>query len=130
MPLYIYEHPTTGETKEVIQSVHDKHEYLEDGISWNRVFTKPNASVSSLIQDPFSSKEFVEKTANKKGTVGDLMNYSREFSEARENKAGVDPTKQQYYKDWQNKRKGKLHPTIRKQKTKERLGKLGVDVSD
>ena len=35
MPLYTYIHPETKETLDVVQSVHDKHIYIDaKGIEW------------------------------------------------------------------------------------------------
>ena len=49
----------------------------------------------SASDDPFSANNYVEKTANMKGTVGDLLDYSAELSERRaEVNGGVDPVKQ------------------------------------
>jgi hypothetical protein len=87
--IYIYEHPFEGRQVEVSQGMNEVHEYFEDGVKWNRVFTVPNATVDAKI-DPFSSKAFLEKT-NKKGSMGDLIDRSKEMSEKRKEKAGYDP---------------------------------------
>jgi hypothetical protein len=91
----------------------DKHEYFGengDENSWKRVFTVPNASIDSQV-DPFSSKDFVNKTNNKKGTYGDLLDRSKEMSEKRAQIAGgVDPVKEKYYQDYSKARKGAKHP--------------------
>lgn len=110
MGMYIFEHPKTGKTVEIYQSVHDKHEYIDaKGIKWNRVYTVPQASIDSQI-DPFSSKQFTEKTANKAGTVGDLWTRSAELSEKREKIAGKDAVKEKWFKNWSKERNGKKHP--------------------
>ena len=41
MPIYLYQNPKTGKVKEIVQSVHDTHEYSEDGIKWDRIFRNP-----------------------------------------------------------------------------------------
>lgn len=110
MPLYIYQNPKTQEVKEIVQSVHDKHEYSENGIKWNRVFTVPQVGIDSKLDASSTEKDFVEKTKNKKGKVGDLWDRSRELSEKREKLYGKDPVKEKYFKDWSSKRKGKKHP--------------------
>jgi len=68
MPIYIYHNIETDEYREIVQSMKEDHAYFgEDGSesSWTRVFTIPNASIDSQI-DPFSSKQFVDKTQNKR----------------------------------------------------------------
>ena len=82
MPIYIYKHPSEEIYREVLQSMNDVHEYFEDGTQWNRVFLVPNASIDSSI-NPYSQNDFVNKTANKKGTMGDLMDLSAELSAKR-----------------------------------------------
>lgn len=110
MPIYLYEHPRTKEIKEIVQSVHDKHEYIESGIKWNRVFTIPQVGIDSKLDSYSTEKDFVEKTKNKKDSVGDLWDRSRELSEKRKKIYGKDPVKEKYFKDWSKKRKGKKHP--------------------
>ena len=110
MPIYIYKHPDEEEYIEVLQTMAQDHEYFDsDGLEWKRVFTVPNASIDSQI-DPYSKKDFVDKTANKKGTFGDMMDHSKEMSQMRaESNGGVDPVKEKYYKDYSSKRKGAKH---------------------
>jgi len=113
MPIYIYHNEQNDEYREIFQSMEDKHEYFGengDENSWKRVFTVPNASIDSQV-DPFSSKDFVNKTNNKKGTYGDLLDRSKEMSEKRAQIAGgVDPVKEKYYQDYSKARKGAKHP--------------------
>lgn len=101
MPIYIFKNPKTSETIEVFQNVNDEHIYLDgDGLSYERVYTSPNVSVDSQI-DPFSSKDFIEKTRNKKGTIGDLWDKSKELSEKR---GGLnDPVKNKFFSDYEKK---------------------------
>jgi len=110
MPIYIYRHPEEEKYIEVLQTMMEDHVYSDpDGLEWKRIFTVPNASIDSQI-DPYSQKEFVNKTENKKGTVGDMMDYSKEMSQMRaESNGGVDPVKDKYYKDYSSKRKGAKH---------------------
>lgn len=125
MPIFLYSHPDTGEVKEIIQSVHDKHEYFENGVKFNRVFTVPTASIDNKWNE-FSSKDFAEKTAKKKGTIGDLWEKSQELSLKREKLVGKDTIKEQFYKDYSKERNNHDHPDIKKQKMKKTLDKLGV----
>lgn len=108
MPLYLYSHPETGETKEIIQSMKEDHVYFEDGIQWKRIFTVPTASIDTKI-DPFSQRQFIEKTGNKKGTVGNMMDLSAELSQKREQLNGKeDPIKRKHFSDYE-KKVGKKH---------------------
>lgn len=110
MPIYLYQNPQTEEIKEIFQSINDIHEYFENGLKWNRVFTVPNASVDTQ-QDPFSSKQYIDSTQNKKGTYGDLLNKSAELSEQRAKlNGGVDPIKEKFYSDYSKNRRGAKHP--------------------
>jgi hypothetical protein len=114
MPCYVFEHPKTGEQKEIIQSVKDKHSYVdEEGVKWNRVWFVPNASIDSQL-DVNNPRQFVEKTRDQKGTMGDLFDQAKEASEKREQKLGYDPVKKKYYEEWSKKRGGKKHPNSHK----------------
>ena len=108
MPIYIYKHPEEELYEEVVQGMNDPHVFSKDGVEWQRVFLSPNASISSN-DDPFNSNNFVEKTANMKGTLGDMMDYSAELSEKRaEKRGGEDPLKKKMFSDYE-KRVGKKH---------------------
>tara|TARA_Y100000310_G_scaffold315080_1_gene365233 strand:+ start:1345 stop:1686 length:342 start_codon:yes stop_codon:yes gene_type:complete len=106
MPEYLYENPDTGEKVSVWQSVHEEHAYEIDGVTFDRVYTIPNASIDTKI-NPNSEKEFREKA---KGTVGDIWDQSAEASEKRVEQHGEDPVKKQFFKDYSAKRKGAKHP--------------------
>jgi hypothetical protein len=111
MPLYLYQSPKTGKIKEIIQSVHDTHEYFEDGVKWNRIFTAPEVNTFDKLGAESTSKQFAELTGKQKGTMGDLWDRSQELSDKRKKLyGGEDPVKKKYYKDWSKKRKGKVHP--------------------
>ena len=114
MPEYLYQHPSTGETISIIQSIHDDHEYIDKKkIKWNRVYTIPQMGVDTKMDGSMDSKKFAEMTGNKKGTMGDLFDQSKELSEARKKiHGGKDPVKQKYWKEWSKKRKGKKHPEM------------------
>lgn len=109
MGMYIYESPE-GEVKEVFQKMDELHVYAENGVEWKRVFVNPTASVDTKI-DPFSSKDFTEKTGKKKGTMGNLFDASKEASMKREEVMGKDPVKEKFLKDYSDKRGGKAHPS-------------------
>ena len=130
MALYLFVHPITGETKEVVQAMNDEHVYIDEhGVKWNREFTKPTAAVDTKI-NPFDSKDFVEKTRNKRGTVGDLFDQSKDLSIQRQDKDGVDKISEKHMADWSKRRKGKLHPEVRKKHSLEKLKNMGVSVED
>ncbi len=109
MPIYVYENPETGEIVEVIQKMSDKHEYVDDsGVKYRRVFLPANTQIDGDI-DELSAKDFVEKTRNKSGTIGDLWDMSKELSEKRKKKHGKDPILQKYYKNYSKERNGMKH---------------------
>lgn len=108
MPLYTFEHPTTGEQQDIIFSINDDKIFVdESGIKWNRIFLAPNVSVDAGI-DPFSKNQFLDKT-NKQGTVGEIMDISREMSDKRKSKLGYDPIQKEYFKKYSEKRSGTKH---------------------
>ena len=110
MPIYVYKHPEQEEYIEVLQGMNDEHVYEQDGLAWERVFLAPNASIDSDV-DPFNGRQFVDTTAAKKGTMGDMMDYSKELSMKRASKSGgVDPVKEKYYKKYSDERNGTKHP--------------------
>lgn len=113
MPVYTYKRKSTDEHCDVFQSMNDKHEYFGengDEDDWIRVFYSPCASIDSQI-DPFSSKQFAEKTGTKKGTYGDLLDRSAEMSNRRAELAGgKDPVKEKYFENYSKERKGAKHP--------------------
>lgn len=119
MPLYTYENPNTGETIDVLQSMSEKHQYIDqEGLEWKRVFQVPNASVDSQI-DPNNPVAFIDATKNKKGTYGDLIDKSAELSEKRSKQyGGKDPVKEKFFKDYKDK-VGKDHVEVHKKKSYE-----------
>lgn len=126
MPIYKYRHPETNEIVELIQSVHDKHEFFDEfGLKWFREFTIPQAATNTDIS-PFDQKAFTEKTGKMKGTWGDLERMSAEMSAKRAAKNnGIDPVKEKYFES-QKKLTGLEHPEVKKRKAKEELAKKGV----
>lgn len=63
-----------------------------DGKKWKRIIIEPpRAQVDSISKiNPDSAEDFVKKTANHKGTYGDLLDLSKELSEQRAEKHGRD----------------------------------------
>lgn len=111
MPEYLYEHPKNGKIISIIQSIHDKHEYIDDsGVKWNRVFTAPELNTEGSLKTDCTAQQFSDYVGKKKGTIGDLFDRSKELSEKRQKVLGKDPLKEKYYKNWSKKRKGKRHP--------------------
>lgn len=115
MPTYIYEHPETKQQIEVVQSMNDEHIYIDEGgLKWNRVFLSSELNTEGSI-NPWSNKDFIDKTSNTKGTYGDLLDRSAELSHARaDQNGGVDPIKKKYFEDYSKKRGGAKHPQDRK----------------
>ena len=127
MPIYVYKHPDEEEYREVLQGMNDEHSHEEDGVKWERVFFAPNAAVDSDI-DPFNNQSFIDATYNKKGSYGDMIDYSHEQSERRAaQRGGVDPIKQQYYKKYAEERGGKRHPDELKKTYESKNVKVDYD---
>ena len=109
MPIYQFAHPEYGIIIELVQSMKEAHIYIdEEGVEWKRVWSTPNTSIDTQI-DPFSSEEFVKKTAKEGMTAGDMMDLSKELSEKRENLSGKDKVRDNYFKSYSKKRKGMKH---------------------
>jgi hypothetical protein len=110
--------------------MNDAHVYIdENGIEYKRIFFSPNVSIDSNI-DAFSSVDFVEKTKNKKGTIGDLFDKSRELSEKRGGTLN-DPVLKKYY-DSYSKENGVKHARQISQEnlsnSKNKLKKFGISI--
>jgi hypothetical protein len=124
--IYTYKHPKKEEYVEIVQSMFDTHEYSKDGVKWIRVFDAPQLSIDTNINE-FSESDFVNKTKQKKGTVGDLMDLSKELSEKRTAKAGNDSVQKEFFKEYKKKRKGTTHPNDPSRMDK--LNKLGASAT-
>ena len=59
--------------------------------------------------DPYSQKQFVEKTEGKGMKLGDLWDESARMSKIRAKRSGTDPIKDKYLKNYRQKRKGTKH---------------------
>lgn len=128
MPNYLFEHPETGEQAEVFQSINEEHRFIDNnGIEWRRVFVNPQVSIDTQF-DPLSSKDFVEKTRNKRGTLGEIWNKSKELGEKRKEIVGKDMIAEKYYQNYSSARRGKKHDDIRKEESINKLNKMGVDI--
>jgi hypothetical protein len=110
MPIYTFINKLTGETKDVVQKMNEHHIYSEGGVVWDRIFDVPEANIAASI-DPFSSRDFIQKTKERSGTIGDLWDQSAELSEkrARIMGTGVDPVKEKAVSSYEKKTK-KPHP--------------------
>lgn len=128
MPSYIFENPQTGEQTEIIQGINEDHRFVDNnGTEWRRIFVNPNVSTDTQF-NPLSSKDFVEKTRNKKGSLGEIWDKSKELSEKRKEITGEDGVLKNYYKKYSEQRRGKLHDDVRKQNAAAKLNKLGVEI--
>ena len=130
MPVYIFQ--KDKKIVEIILGMNDPKVYFgEDGKEegWERVWTNPNASIDSQW-DADSSADFINKSNNKKGSYGDLLDKSKELSEKREKKYGIDPQKEKYLNDWSKQRKGKKHPEKLKKEAREIARKNGLTITD
>lgn len=114
MPLYIFRHPISGDTIEVVQRMKEEHIFIdEDGVSWERVFTKPQSSMDTKIEAN-SSEEFVKKTRGKNYSLGELWDKSAELSDKRSGMSGKDEVKNKSEQAYVEKT-GKPHPHAKKQ---------------
>jgi hypothetical protein len=109
MPLYLFQNPKTEEIKEVFQSMNEVHLYYEDSLQWNRVFTKPTASIDTRI-DPNNPRDFIEKTKKKNMSIGNMWDESAVLSEQRAKATGRDEIKEIEIKKYEAKTK-KKHPS-------------------
>ena len=104
MPIYLYKNPVTGKVKEIVQRMNEAHVYEEDGVRFERLFTIPSASIDQNID---TAQKFVEKTANMRGTLGEIWDYSQELSDKRaKDNGGVDPMREKAENNYSKKRKG------------------------
>lgn len=128
MPMYIFEHPDTGEQIEAFFSMDDEKKYKDkNGVEWKRVFTTSQLSTVGKV-DPWDNADFVNKTAAKKGTMGDMMDLSKELSAQRAKESGgVDPVKEKYYKDYSKARGGAKHQDQMKKTFENKNIKIDFD---
>jgi len=111
MPVYIYQNPKTKEVVELVQSINDSHEHTDkSGLKWNRVYTVPQVGIDTKLDAFSTGNDFVEKTRNKKDSIGHLWDRSKELSEKRKSKFGEDKLKTKYLENWSKKRKGRKPP--------------------
>lgn len=125
MPQFDYQHPD-GRIITLYQGMNEQHEYKdEDGVKWKRLFSIPNSVIDSIYSiNPYNSKEFVNVTSKKKGSVGDLFQLSAELSEKRKNKDGFDKIENKSFDKYEKDRViGTIHPLRRKKQLKEAIGK-------
>ena len=130
MPYYRFSNPNDQEeTIDVFFHMDENKEYIdENGVKWNREFFSVNAAVDTRI-NPFSKNDFVNKTASKKGSYGDILDYSKELGEKRKEIAGEDSIKNSYYKNYKKTRNGREHRDVVHERAKQNLDKLGVTVN-
>jgi len=132
MPYYLFENTDTGEVHEIWFHMNDEKIYNGENNDqvgkWKRLWTVPNAAISSIV-DPYNTKSFVAATTNKKGqTVGEMWERSAELSKVRADKEGIDPVKQKFYEDYQKSTGLKNQYQAREEagiKAKEIVKKLG-----
>jgi hypothetical protein len=123
MPLYLYLDERDDSVYELIQGMNEKHEaFAPDGQKLTRIWTKPQAAVSSISNiNPFDAKQFTKVTGEKRGTVGDLMDLSKELSVKREEKLGEDPVAVAANEQYKKLHRGKDSPQFKKKKLKEKM---------
>lgn len=141
MPNYEFSNPETGEIGlfffPATQAPKVGALVEIEGKQWRREFSLPLTGVDTKI-DPFSQKQFREKTYGKKGeTVGSMWDRSKELSEMRAAKSGgTDPVRAKYLADYKKSRRGTPH-TVELKESQEKaktqfnegLKKLGLSAS-
>jgi hypothetical protein len=126
MPIYIFKHPKKEQYKEVFQEMNAEHVFFDEGgIKWNRVYTVPNFSIDARV-DPYNIKELAEKTRNKKGTLGEMVDYAKEMSERRGGEEH-DPIVKKRNMEYK-KKNGVEHPSEKIIRSKKKLKNLGIRV--
>ncbi len=123
MPVYLFKNPKTKKIVHIVQAMNDNHEYSENGIKFERVFTIPNATIDENV-DPDSSKAFVEKTGRMKGTLGEIWDYSQELSDKRKKMYGEDPVRMKAESKYSSKRKGMKYKS---KVTPSEMAKINLD---
>lgn len=130
MPEYNFLNEKTLEVKSLFFHMNEDKKYVdESGYQWVRQFSTPSAQVDAKL-DANDPKSFVRYTSSRRGTVGEIMDLSAECSEKRAGQSKQDPVKQKFYENYSQKRKGQLHPEVKKQKSREKLKKLGITITD
>ena len=130
MPYYIFCNPNKPEEiKEVFQRMDDDHSHEENGIKWQRVFTVSQAAIDTKW-DANSPQDFVEKSAQKVGTYGDLVDKSKELSERRERIFGKDPIREKSEENYRKNHRGQDPPHIKREKLKSYLDSKGFELSE
>ena len=129
MPFYTFSNPDNGETKDIFFHMEDEpKEYIDpQGTEWSRIFTSPQLSTEAQI-NPWSNDDFVNKTSNQKGSMGDLLDQSAELSEKRASQNdGVDPLKKEYFKKYSDERGGEKHHKDKKSTYESKNLKIEFD---
>ncbi len=140
MPYYCFSNAETGETQDVFYHMADAPKigsFVEiDGQQWRRELTTSQLAVAGLKPvDPFNAKDFVRKTGEMKGNLGDLWDASKELSQQRAAKEGVDVVKEKFYVDYSKKRRSTPHMSQLKEKQEaamktatEKMKALGISI--
>lgn len=113
MPIYEFSNPDEPtEVVSVFMSMNDNHEYYQNGVKWDRVWSVPGVAMDTII-DPYNSADFMKKT-QKPGKMGDLFDLSSELSAKRAERDGIDPIKE----------KSRLETAARDKKIREENKKM------
>ncbi len=129
MPQYQFLNEETGEVVEVFQKMNEPHIYEKDGTKYLRLFASSQLSENTRI-NPYDSQDFIKKTRNKVGNLGQIMDESAALSKIREDREGVDPVKQKYYENYAKERRGQEHKDVVTKRIREKAAKVGITVED
>jgi hypothetical protein len=127
MPYYDFLNHKTGEIKTLFFGMNEDKIYVDsDGYEWKRQFSVPMAAIDTQ-NDAFDDKKNLEKIKNTKGSLGDILDYSKEQSIKREEKLGTtDPKKQAYYDKYAADRNGKRHLNEKKEKLEKTIKEVTI----
>lgn len=127
MPYYDFINEKNGEVKSLFFHMNDNKEYTDDsGYKWLRLYCSPLASADTKWNED-SSIDFVNKSKNKKGTIGDLWEKSKELSDKRQAKYGKDKVKENFFKNYSTQRHGKKHIKDRPKTIETKDFKISLD---
>lgn len=144
MPTYIYTTVPKGRKApiqfEVIQSMKDDPltHHPETGEPIRRIVTGGlGFNMNGDKVDPFSQKQFRERTGQRGDTLGALWDRSAELSQMRAEKTGNgDPVKETFYRNYKRSRRGTPHmKQLAEQQiaataaANEKMKKAGISIS-
>ncbi len=104
-------------------------EIIIDGKTWVRVATIPNYAIDEISKiNPFDEKDFIKRTANHKGNMGELFDLSQQLSDQREEIAGKDNIGLKYQEEKAKKMENRRAANKRNKQQQAKINKLKNNV--